>query len=72
MRLTDVVAENLRTLRVRKKLTQQALAAKAGLSASYVSLLELRQRSPPLETIGILADALGISPVALFEKPHRR
>ena len=68
MRLTDVVAENLRTLRVRKKLTQELLANKAGVSVSYISMLERGNRAPPLDTLETLANALGVTPLALLEK----
>ena len=44
----------------------EALAAKAHLSVSYISMLERGQRSPPLETLQHLARALAVSPVTLL------
>jgi transcriptional regulator with XRE-family HTH domain len=41
------------------------------ISVSYVSMLERGQRSPPLETIEALAEALGVRPVALLSAPSR-
>lgn len=67
MALTDTVCRNLQAERAKKKLSQETLAAKAGLSVSYISMLERGQRSPPLDTLEALAKALGVRPVALLE-----
>ena len=64
--LADRFAANLRSERRRRRLSQEALAAKARLSVSYISMLERGQRSPPLETLAHLAKALAVSPVALL------
>lgn len=67
MPLADVFAANLKLHRQRKNLTQAELATKAGVSVSYVSMLERGTRSPPLETIEALAKALGTLPTKLLE-----
>ena len=72
MALEKVVTENLRTLRTQKKLSQEALAQKAGISVSYVSMLERGQRTPPLDTLEALGKALGVAPVALLEELPRQ
>lgn len=41
----------LRSLRHAQKLTQEQLALEAGLDRTYISLLELGQRSPTLDTM---------------------
>jgi transcriptional regulator with XRE-family HTH domain len=64
--LADKFAANLRSERLRKKLSQEALAAKANLSVSYISMLERGQRTPPLDTLEVLAKALSISPISLL------
>ena len=64
--LADKFAANLKSERHRRKLSQEALAAKARLSVSYISMLERGQRSPPLETLESLAKALAVSPVHLL------
>ncbi len=71
MTLEQVVTQNLRTLRAQKKLSQETLARKAGISVSYVSMLERGARTPPLATLEALAKALGVSPLAMLEKPSR-
>jgi transcriptional regulator with XRE-family HTH domain len=64
--LADKFANNLKSERLRRKLSQEALAAKAGLSVSYISMLERGQRQPPLDTLESLAKALAISPTHLL------
>lgn len=64
--LADKFAVNLKSERLRRKLSQESLAAKAGLSVSYISMLERSQRTPPLDTLETLAKALGCSAVSLL------
>ena len=59
-------ATNLKSERMRRKLSQESLAHKAGLSVSYISMLERGQRTPPLDTLETLARALSVSPVTLL------
>ncbi len=67
MPLAKVVAQNLLDVRTRRKLSQQAVADKAGLSVSYISMLERGVRVPPLETLEAVAKALGVPPLNLFQ-----
>jgi transcriptional regulator with XRE-family HTH domain len=55
MPLAENVSRNILSPREAKKLTQVALAKKAKLSVSYVSMLERGLRAPPLETLEALA-----------------
>lgn len=50
----------LREQRKKKHLSQEALAFEADLDRTYISLLELGQRSPTLDTMQQVAQALGI------------
>src|SRR5262249_54704396 len=60
----------LRRHRLRAGLTQEALAARAQLSAEAISTLERgTRRAPRQATIDLLADALGLSPA---ERVHLR
>jgi transcriptional regulator with XRE-family HTH domain len=54
-------AENLRRCREKSGLTQEALADACDLHRTEISLLERSRRSPRLETIVMLARALGLS-----------
>jgi ribosome-binding protein aMBF1 (putative translation factor) len=64
--LSAKFAVNLKSERLRRKLSQEALAAKAGLSVSYISMLERGQRTPPLDTLESLAKALAVAPTSLL------
>jgi len=68
MTLANIVAQNLRAVRAQQKLSQQVVAKKARVSVSYVSMLERGQRTPPLETLEVLAKALGVSPLYLLQE----
>jgi len=48
----------LRDYRMARRLTQEGLAARAGFSRIYIALLEGGKRTPPSETVGLLAGAL--------------
>lgn len=68
--LVGVFAERLRTERKRRGMSQQALAFKAGVNVGFVGKLERSEASPSVDTVGWLADALGIpADRLLFGKP---
>jgi transcriptional regulator with XRE-family HTH domain len=67
MKLADIVSKNLKTLRLKNKLSQETLASRAGLSVSYISMLERGQRVTPLDTLELLAKALKVKPLELLE-----
>jgi transcriptional regulator with XRE-family HTH domain len=69
MALADNVAPNIFAARQARKLSQAALAKKAKVSVSYVSMLERGARVPPLDTLETIAKALGIPPLALLQRP---
>jgi len=68
MTLSNIVAQNLRAVRAQQKMSQEAVAKKARVSVSYVSMLERGQRTPPLETLEMLAKALDVSPMYLLQE----
>ncbi len=53
--------EVLRELRRKRELSQEDLAFESDLNRQFISLLELGQRSPSLQTVYKIADGLGIS-----------
>lgn len=67
MSLLNTFASNLTRLRAKRKMTQLDLANSAGLSVSYISMLQRGVRSPPLETLEQLAKALGVRPADLLK-----
>jgi transcriptional regulator with XRE-family HTH domain len=65
--LNQICAANLKRARLARKFSQEELAKKARVSVSYVSMLERGQRSPPLDTLEVLAKALSVKPTMLLE-----
>ena len=58
--------KRLRTLRTGKKMSQEELSFKAGISPAHLGQIERAEKKPTLETIGKLAEALDISLPELF------
>jgi transcriptional regulator with XRE-family HTH domain len=59
--------ERVRTLRVRTGLSQEALAAKAGIHRTYIGGVERGERNLSLRNILRIAAALGVHPRDLFD-----
>lgn len=61
------MADELRTARVSRGLTQEQLAERSGVHQTTISDLEIgRVATPSWPTASRLADALGVSPADLF------
>lgn len=58
--LRRAFADTVRILRMRRGISQEKLALEAGLSRSFMGMLEREHYSPTLETIYKLLPALGI------------
>lgn len=71
MDLKEAMAVNLRRARHAKKLTQEELADRAGLSARYVGAIERADVSASVTVLGRLADALGVDPGELVRRRSR-
>jgi len=59
--LIAAFAEVLKRKRKAAGLSQEELAFRAGISTSYVSLLETRNRQPTLTVLGAICRHLGVS-----------
>ena len=57
---------NFKQIRKRKRLSQEAVAERSGMTASYISEVESRNANPTLLTVGKLAIALEVDMPALF------
>lgn len=57
----DTVGRNIRKLRVGKKMRQEDLAEKAGLTATYIGMIERAEKTPSLESLISILNALGAS-----------
>ena len=62
-----VLARNLRRLRLERGISQDDLAAEAGMRQALVSAIEVGTANPTLESLDRLAIALKIEFAALFE-----
>lgn len=69
MKATALVAWNLRRLRVKRALSQEALAVDAGVDRSYVGRLERGVENPTVETLDKLAAALQVAAAELLLVP---
>ena len=55
------IGKNIRKFRLEKKLRQEDLAERSGLSANYVGMVERGEKIPSLETFISIVNALGVS-----------
>jgi transcriptional regulator with XRE-family HTH domain len=69
MRAQELVAWNLRRLRVARGLSQEALAVDAGIDRTYVSRLERGLENPTVGVLECVALALGAEIPEFFVVP---
>lgn len=69
MKATKLVAWNVRKLRVKHGLSQEALAVDAGVDRSYVGRIERGVENPTVETLERLAVALDVPVAELLVVP---
>lgn len=70
MDLNEVMAVNLRRIRHGKKLTQEELAHRTGLSARHIGAIERAEMSATLTVLGQISEALGVEPGELVTKSN--
>lgn len=66
-----MVAWNLRRIRVRRGLSQEALAADANVDRSYVGRLERGIENPTVNILERLASCLNVALVEFFRSPTK-
>ena len=64
------MAQRIRKARERRKMTQEVLAAKAGISREYLARLETGRQDPRVSVVVKLARALNATLTELVEKPE--
>ena len=62
----------LRRLREEAGLTQEELAAEARIHRTYVSLLERDKKSPTLDVLFRICEALDVAPSQLISRVEKR
>lgn len=55
------IGKNIRKYRQQKKMRQEDLAEKAGLSVNYIGMIERGDKIPALDTFITIVNALGVS-----------
>jgi transcriptional regulator with XRE-family HTH domain len=68
MAVVVYIGDKLKAARTRRLLTQEELAAKAGVSAATVVNIERDNQEPHFRTIKKLAKALDVDPTTLLEE----
>lgn len=69
--LLEILAENIRSFRREKGISQEGLADMCSLHRTYVGSVERRERNVTLASLAVLADALGVSvPELLTPRKH--
>ena len=69
MKGTDLVAWNLRRLRVERSLSQDGLALEAGVDRTYVGRLERSIENPTVSILDKLAAALNVHVSEMLREP---
>ena len=66
-----MLGEELLRARTAAGLTQEQLSFRAGLSRPYISQLERDLKSPTLDTLFLLCDALGVSAADVVDRVEK-
>lgn len=61
LRASSAVGDVLREFRTARSLSQEEVARRAGLSMTYISLVETGKRNPTISTVGRVLAALNVS-----------
>jgi len=78
MTLRAVLAKNLRQLRRAARLSQEELAAQAGLNRNYVGMIERQEHAVTIDVLEQLAAVFAVEPAELLRteintgSPHRK
>ena len=64
----NTVGDNIRTIRTRKGLTQEALALESGLSQGYINQLENGKRLYTQKSLEVIAEALSTPMINFFKE----
>lgn len=65
--LLQVIGERIKHLRKEQGLTQEELAEKAGINASYIGTVERGERNISIATLEKIIGGLGVPAVAMFQ-----
>lgn len=72
MKLRDNLAANMRRIREERGWSQEEFAAEVGIHRTYATMLESRKRSPTIDVIERMMDALKVDVGDLLGSPPKR
>ena len=67
MEIGQLVAKNLKRLRVERNLSQEDLALESGIHRTYISGVERAVRNPTIAVLGKIAATLDVDPAEFFK-----
>ena len=62
------IGKRVRDLRITVPITQEELAAKTGISVSFLSMIERGERRPTLKTLVVISEAMGVTLSQFFSE----
>jgi len=65
----QLIARNIRAIRLSKRISQEVLALEAEIDRSYVSGLERGLENPTVDLLDKLAEALAVKTIEFFARP---
>lgn len=65
----DIIAQNIKRLRIEAKLSQESMAEKLSCSREFISRVENRREKVSLNMLLKIADLFQINPSSLFIQP---
>jgi len=68
MDVRRVIGENVRRIRLKADLSQEAVAEAMGVDRAYISALELGQRNVTVISLWRVAEALGVETYTLLQE----
>lgn len=69
MQIRDILARNIKRVRLERGLSQEELAHHADIDRTYVNALERRVYAASIDVVGRIAKGLNVEPAALLAKP---
>lgn len=69
--IETIMRENIKSLRKQLGWSQEFLAKKTGVSAPYITQIEVGKRTPSLDIVAKITSALGVEYKTLFEAQER-
>lgn len=67
MGLKQTVAANVRRLRLERGYTQKNLSELTEINRNHIGMIEREERSPTIDILEKIANALEVDPILLFE-----